>query len=191
MTWKAYAAVSGATVLAGWVVSAPPPSTVPSSMAPNTGTMGPSRPVGVASPPSEIERQAARLEARIRREKAYAQPGRDPFRFGAAGQRVRAGGDPAGDQVGLVPSIDTGEPVAVAASQPAPVVSLAGIAEDTIDEPGGSRIERTAVLSTPDGVLLVREGDDVLGLYRVVTIESGAVELERADGTTLRIGFKS
>ena len=186
MTWKAYAAVSGATVLAGWVVSAPPPSTVP-----NTGTMAPSRPVGVASPPSEIERQAARLEARIRREKAYAQPGRDPFRFGAAGQRVRTGRDPAGDQVGLVPPVDTGEPVAVAASQPAPVVSLAGIAEDEIDDPGGSRIERTAILSTPDGVLLVREGDDVLGLYRVVTIESGAVELERADGTTFRIGFKS
>ena len=70
-------------------------------------------------------------------------------------------------------------------------VSLAGIAEDEIDDPGGSRIERTAILSTPDGVLLVREGDDVLGLYRVVTIESGAVELERADGTTFRIGFKS
>ena len=114
-------------------------------------------------------------------------------RFDSAlpGSAYGRGGDPAGDQVGLVPSIDTGEPGAVAASQPAPVVSLAGIAEDKIDEPGGSRIERTAVLSTPDGVLLVREGDDVLGLYRVVTIESGAVELERADGTTLRIGFKS
>jgi len=153
--------------------------------------MAPNRPVGVASPPSEIEREAARLGARIRREKAYAQPGRDPFQFGAAEQRVPTADDPAGDRVGFAPPADTGEPVAVAASQPAPPVSLAGIAEDQIDDPGGSRIERTAVLSTPDGVLLVREGDDVLGLYRVITIESGAVELERADGTRLRIGFKS
>jgi hypothetical protein len=80
--------------------------------------------------------------------------------------------------------------VAVSASEPAPVVSLAGIAEDQIDDLSGQRVERTAVLSSPDGVLLVREGDDVLGLYRVVTIDSDAVELERHDGTTLRLGFR-
>ena len=185
MTWKAYAAVSGATVLAGWVVSAPPPSSVPDS-----GATAPSRPAqgmqGIATPPSEIEREAARLEARMRREQAYAQPRRDPFRFGAAGRSVGPAATLADGQVGTALA---GEPVAVSASQPAPLVSLAGIAEDQVDDPGGQRVERTAVLSSPDGVLLVREGDDVLGLYRVVTIESGAVELERGDGTTLRIGF--
>lgn len=189
MTWKAYAAVSGATVLAGWVVSAPPSSTVPPSMAPNTDAMAPSRPVGAAPGPSEIERQASRLGARLRREKAYVQPGRDPFRFGA-GQRAATTGDPVGEPVRPAAPVDRAEPAAVVVPQPASVVSLAGIAEDTVDAPGGPRIERTAVLSTPDGVLLVREGDDVLGLYRVVTIESGAVELASADGTMVRVGFK-
>ena len=181
MTWKAYAAVSGATVLAGWVVSAPPPSSVPGPG--TTASSPPAQPI--AAPPSEIERQAARLEARMRREKAFSEPRRDPFRFGAAGPRVRAAADPAG----ITLPADSGAPVTVAVSEPAPLVSLAGVAEDYIDDPSGQRVERTAVLSAPDGVLLVREGDDVLGLYRVVTIESGAIQLERADGTTLRLGF--
>jgi len=180
MTWKAYAAVSGATVLAGWAVSAPPPSNVA-----NSAGMAPSRPQGIAA--SEIEREAARLGASMRREKAYAQPLRDPFRFGASAQS----GGAAADTAGVAVPTDVGESMPAPASQPAPQVSLAGIAEDQIDDPGGPRVERTAVLSTPGGVLLVREGDDVLGLYRVVTIESGAVELERADGTTFRIAFES
>jgi len=185
MTWKAYAAVSGATVLAGWAVSAPPPST---TRDPGVTALG--SPVqGIATAPSsEIEREAARLEARMRREKAYSQPQRDPFRFGAAGQPVRAAADSAGDEGGSASLVDPDVPVAVSASEP--LVSLAGVAEDPIDDLSGQRVERTAVLSAPGGVLLVREGDDVLGLYRVVTIESGAVELERADGTALRISFK-
>jgi hypothetical protein len=186
MSWKAYAAVSGATVLAGWVVSAPSPSGIPAP-----GTTGPSRATQtMVTPSSDIEREAGRLEARMRRETAYAQPRRDPFRFGAAAERVTALADPVGEQAGTGPPGDTGAPVAVSASEPAPVVSLAGIAEDQIDDLSGQRVERTAVLSSPDGVLLVREGDDVLGLYRVVTIDSDAVELERHDGTTLRLGFR-
>jgi hypothetical protein len=61
---------------------------------------------------------------------------------------------------------------------------LSGIASD----PDGDRVVRTAVLSTPGGVLLVHEGDDVLGQYRVGTIGDDAVELMRvSDNSRLRL----
>ena len=67
-----------------------------------------------------------------------------------------------------------------------PAVSLSGIAEDRIEQ----RVERTAILSSPAGVLLVHEGDDVLGQYRVTKIESEAVEFVKlSDGGTLRLSF--
>ena len=173
MTWKAYATVSGATVLAGWLVSAPP------SNAPGAGALAPSQTTLLgAMPPPDIEREAARLEARVRREAAYAQPQRNPFRFGADRPRANPGievAEPASAAETLVPAVP-----------PPPPVSLAGIAEDQVEE----RVERTAILSSPSGVLLVHEGEDVLGQYRIAKIESEAVELVRhADGTTLRLGF--
>jgi hypothetical protein len=77
------------------------------------------------------------------------------------------------------------EPVAPVPLPPA--VSLSGIAEDQVD----GKTQRTAVLSSPQGVLLLREGDDVLGEYRVGSIDSDAVELVRnADGTRTRIALK-
>ena len=187
MTWKAYAAVSGATVLAGWVVSAPPPSSVaePGAATPHV------QPHAVAAAPSEIEQEAARLAARMRRETAYTQPERDLFRFGAARPREIAEAGTPGGQADMPSTAVEGPGGPVRDVQPAPFASLVGVAEDRTEDPDGrERVERTAVLSAPDDVLLVHEGDEVLGLYRVVRIESNAVELERADGTTLRLGFQ-
>ena len=66
----------------------------------------------------------------------------------------------------------------------APPVSVAGIAEEQID----GRVERTAILSSPLGVLLVREGEEILGYYRVTRIEGEAVEVVGlADGAPLRL----
>jgi hypothetical protein len=48
-------------------------------------------------------------------------------------------------------------------------------------------VERTAILSSPSGVLLVHEGDPVLGDYRVSRIEAEAVELVKTDGSILRL----
>jgi hypothetical protein len=60
------------------------------------------------------------------------------------------------------------------------------VAEDVV----GDRVERTAILSSPGGVLLVREGDDVAGQYRVSKIENEAVELVRlSDGSALRLSL--
>ena len=174
MTWKAYTAVSGATVLAGWLVSAPP------SNAPDTSAPARSQPTSrQATLPSDIEREAMRLQARVRREAEYAQPQRNLFRFGAA--------RPIAGRQADVPEAASPADTFVPAVPPPPPVSLSGIAEDQVD----LRVERTAILSSPVGVLLVKEGDQVLGQYRVSRIESEAVELVKlADGTTLRLGLK-
>jgi|SRR6185503_10862778 len=174
MSWKSYAAVSGATVLAGWLASAPP-SNVPDRAAP------------VVRPPaardgrsSDIEREAERLQARVQREVEYTQPQRNPFRFGAARPEVHGGGDLPNPAPAPAPP-----PVEVPIVAPPPV-TLAGIAEDQ----KGQQTERTAIISSPSGVLLVREGDPVLGEYRVGRIESEAVELVKNDGTTLRLTLR-
>ena len=178
MTWKAYATVSGATVLAGWFASAPP-SAFPDRGVPDSSAAVPSQTMpGRAAPSPDIEREAARLEARVRREAAYTQPQRNPFRFGAASPIASLPADGAeGASLAETPA---------PAVPPPPPVSLAGIAEDQVEQ----RVERTAILSSPGGILLVHEGEDVLGQYRVAKIESEAVELvSHADGTTLRLGF--
>ena len=177
MTWKAYTAVSGATVLAGWLASTPP------SSAPGAGRPVPSQaaPERAAAQP-DIEREAARLTARVRREATYAQPQRNLFRFGAARPMASRGADvPEAAPPAETPATP---PPSVA---PPPALSLSGIAEDPFDQ----RVDRTAILSSRDDVLLVREGDAVLGVYRVTKIESEAIELQRLiDGATLRLTLR-
>ena len=171
MTWKSYAAVSGATVLAGWLASSPPSNTT-------EGAAVRSRPAPRrrAAPDSDIEQQATRLQSRLHAVRAFAEPQRNPFRFAARTEASSNGAEP--------------EPVVEPPTSPvdltpaAPRVSVAGIAEEQIDD----RIERTAVLSSPMGVLLVREGEEVLGYYRVTHIDADAVELVGInDGTTTRL----
>ena len=73
MTWKSYAAASGATVLAGWLASSPPETVA------NGAAVVRSRPARAsvsAASASDIEEQASRLQARIRRETSYARPAR-------------------------------------------------------------------------------------------------------------------
>ena len=68
-------------------------------------------------------------------------------------------------------------------------MSLSGVATDMVD--GSPR--RAAVLSVPAGVMIVREGESVGGLYKVVSIGEESVELEAvADGShrTLRLSGK-
>jgi hypothetical protein len=172
MSWKSYVVVSGATVLAGWLASTPPAN------APDGAASGPAREPGAAGgiPASDIEREAERLQVRVQREITYAPPQRNPFRFGA-GRAAEGGGDMPGP-----PSAAPPPTAALAVVPPPPPVSLAGIAEDQ----KGDLIERTAILSSPSGVLLLREGDAVLD-YRVARIEREAVELVKTDGSTLRL----
>jgi len=173
MTWKSYAAASGATVLAGWLASTPPVAVVANRPAAPSRS---SRATG--SPSSDIVEQATRLQARIRRETAYVRPQRNPFQFQAA--------RPAAEAAAAIaePALSTDLPAPVI--NVAPAVTLAGVAED----PRQNGVERTAILSSPTGVLLVRVGDEVLGRYRVAAVEGGAIELlSLADGSTLRLSL--
>ena len=157
MTWKSYAAVSGATVLAGWFASTPPPN------APTHSTSGSaSRSRAATSVSSDIEQQAVRLQSRGRADRPFPESERNPFRFESRAASHREA------------VIEPRSPEATApAEAPRPMVSVSGIAEDQVD----GRTERTAILSSPAGILLVHEGEEVLGRYRVVRIESEAVEL--------------
>jgi hypothetical protein len=102
-------------------------------------------------------------------------PARDPFHFQSRVQRPPA----------FVP------PPAVAQDvppppPPLPVLTLSGIASDVVN--GTS--QRSAVVSLPGGVLIVREGEPVAGLYTVVAIGEDSIELAAtADGSrrTLRL----
>jgi hypothetical protein len=179
MTWKTYAAVSGATVLAGWLASAPP------SNAPAPGATASRRPQTAATRATaggDIEEQAARLQARLRQEPVYHEPSRNPFRFG---EREVPRAAPSSVPPREVAPLSI-EPIAPAPPPPPPV-KLSGIAEDR----NGDRVERTAVLSSPSGVLLVREGDTVLGQYRVSRIEANAVELtDTLGGAPVRLTIR-
>jgi hypothetical protein len=174
MHWKSYAAASGATVLAGWLASAPP-----AAVSENRAVSVPRARRAVATAPSsDIAEQAARLQARVRREMAYTRPQRNLFQFDAERPAVVASTAPEAVRV----------PVEAPARvlQPAVAITLAGLAEDAADQGGG----RTAILSSSAGVLLVRTGDDVLGQYRVGVIEAESVELVSvADGSTLRLSL--
>jgi hypothetical protein len=175
MTWKTYAAVSGATVIAGWLASSPPSNTSAPAAAPQPRRAAPAAAARDAE--ADIEQQAARLQGRSREQLEFRQPARNPFSFGAPA----AAPDP------VAPPEPEPVPVQDLTAVPLlPAVRLSGIAEDR----AGERVQRTAVLSSPSGVLLVREGDDVLGQYRVESIEADAVELSRTDdGSRLRLSL--
>jgi hypothetical protein len=175
MNWKATAAVSGATLLAGWLAAAPPSSTTTAALP--SASQSPQ----AAAAASDIGELAARLQAPTHREAGYGEPERNLFRFGQSVAVKSSASQPG-------PSAAPAPPVAILPqAPPPPPLSLAGVASD----PDGARTVRTAILSSPAGVLLVHEGDEVLGQYRVGTIGEDAVELTRlSDGTALRITLK-
>ena len=173
MTWKSYAAVSGATVLAGWLASSPPANTTRTA-----AVSSPAAPRRRDASVTDIQEQAARLQSRLRVPRAYAEPQRNPFRF--AEHVSAASNRPA------LPSIPETPVQTVDLAPPAPRIVVAGIAEEDVD----GRVERTAILSSPMGVLLVHEGEEILDYYRVNRIEAEAVELVRlTDGVPTRFTF--
>jgi hypothetical protein len=154
MNWKSSTLATGAALLAGYFV------TGPSSNLP--GSLMPAQPRDVRSvpaAPSDIEEQATKLQARLREEALYRQPARNLFRFAE-----RAPARPA-PRVEPPPAIDV--PVTPPAPLPLPI-RLVGVAID------GD--VRTAILSTPTGVILAKAGEDALG-FRVSGIADESVTL--------------
>jgi hypothetical protein len=173
MTWKLYAVVSAGAFVATYLMSSP--GTEVSAPAASASTRASRQSVAAET---EIEALADSLRVRLNTESVYPAPGRDPFRF-----QTRITQQPPA----FVP------PPAVVQSAPLPpplpVLSLSGVATDVVD--GTPR--RSAVISLPAGVLIVREGESVAGLYTVVAIGEDAIELEStADNTrrTLRLSAR-
>jgi len=165
MTWKLYAVVSAGAFVATYLMSSP--------------TKELARSAAPASPKSaqkalagaDIEQLAERLHVRLRAEESYRTPGRDLFRFQPK---------PVSKPVVSVPKPALVEAPAFVPAPVLPALTLSGIATDIVD--GMPR--RAAVLSAPAGVLIVREGESVAGLYNVLSIGEDSVELEAtADGS--------
>jgi hypothetical protein len=174
MTWKSTAVAGVATITATWLASYAPVgrAVVPSPTVPSVAR------TEIAA--AEIQREADRLHARVAQVSAYRDPARNPFRFGAPPAAPRASRPEPAVTIEDLPDQPAAEP-------PTLRLTLAGIAEDRV----GDEQVRTAIISTPSDVLLVKVGDQVGGQFTVTAIDPDAVELVRVDtGATVRLALK-
>jgi len=170
MTWKSTAVAGLATITATWLASYAPVGRAVRT-APATPTVEHTENAAAA-----IQREADRLHDRLTQVGAYRNPARNPFKFGshAPARTIAPRPEPA-------PVIDAA-PVSL---EPTPTLnlSLTGIAEDAV----GDAAVRTAIISTPSDVLLVKVGDQV-GPYRVQKISADGVELiDPATGASVKL----
>ena len=171
MTWKSTAVAGLATITATWLASyAPVGRSVP--FAPSTPTVEHTENAAAA-----IQREADRLHARLTQVGAYRDPARNPFKFGnhPPAQAVASRREP-------VVTMEN-EPVTTEPAEATLRISLTGIAEDVV----GDTTVRTAIISTPSDVLLVKVGDQA-GDYRVEKISPDGVELVNvATGASVKL----
>ena len=168
MDWKSTAVISGAGILATWFFSMPPTST------PGTRRCARRTAPQVITSKIDIEKEAARLQLHRVQEPHYTEPSRNPFRFTERREPARA-------TAGVV-----NVPPPMVLPPPPPRITLDGVAADTMD----AQSQRTAILNTDRGVVLAKEGDEVVG-YRVQKISADAVELVKIDdGSVLRLGLR-
>jgi hypothetical protein len=174
MNWKSTAVVSGITVLAGW-------------LAKDTGLY---RPIAGVAPPSsetprvaaavaDVQREANRLHLRLQQAGGYHLPQRNPFRF----HTPPAAPQPSAARPGLSEPLERSE----LPEPPTVRLILSGIAEDRV----GEQVVRTAVISTPTDVLLLKEGEQIGDQYKVDKIDAATIDLIRlSDGTSLRLSLR-
>jgi hypothetical protein len=174
MTWKLYAIVSAGAFAATYFVSSPK-----MELAQSKAAASPARSARQAAAETEIEALADSLHVQVHPEAVDRTPRRDPFRFQSRPQKPPAFVPP---PVKVVENVLAAAPVL-------PVVNLTGIARDVVD----GQPQRAAVMSLPAGVLIVREGESVAGLYKVIAIGDDSIDLEAtADGSrrTLRLSSR-
>ena len=169
MTWRLYALTSGGAVL----VTALATLVSPLERRSNPPVSEPQA-LDRAGAVVDLGAQADRLKARLAEVTAYRQPARDAFRFAPPPRRV----------------VEVPKPLAL--EDPPPVIApvrppygLSGMATTTVD----GVVQRTAILSSLQGVTLVKEGETLDTGYRVISITEESVTLESTDGTqtTLRL----
>jgi hypothetical protein len=119
--------------------------------------------------------EIARLHERLRPDATPRQPGRNLFAFTA-----RTAPMP-------MPRPALSEAVVQAPVAVPPPFKLIGVAEDA----GPEGPVRTAIVSAPGQMFLVREGDSIAERFRVVRISADVVELTDAiDGSALRLALR-
>jgi|SoiMethySBSTD1v2_1073268.scaffolds.fasta_scaffold02164_9 hypothetical protein len=166
MTWKAYAAVSGAGLLATYLFSTPP------AVAPERGSSPQNAARPAAAPTvADIQTEALRLQSRIEPEHDYQQPSRDPFRFNSRKPRTAA-----------TPPATAPPPPPLAPPEPPPI-RLSGIVSRT---EGG----RMAIFILPQGPVEAKEGDPVGFGYTVTRVTEDAVELTGPNGVLRRLQLR-
>ncbi len=159
MTWKLYALVSAGAFVATYLMSSPKPKQA-TTTASAAATAQSAR---QRAAETEIEELANSLRVHLKSDAVLGTPGRDPFRFQTRVQQTPA----------FVPPTASVPPPPL--PLPAlPMLSLSGIATDVVD----GTPQRTAVVSLPNGVMIVREGESVAGLYTVVAIGEDSIELQ-------------
>jgi hypothetical protein len=174
MTWKSTAVAGIATITATWLASYAPAGrpTGPQSSAATVA--------GTEQAALDIQREADRLHARIAQVTAYRDPNRNPFRFSARRAPARAP-RPA------PPTTIEEMPANLPPMEETLRVTLDGIAQDTV----GEELVRTAIVSTPDDVFVVKVGDAIAGQFTVARIDADAVELVRFDtGASVRLSLR-
>lgn len=168
---RAAAYIGGGVLLAAWLSSAateqdpqPDPATTPPA------TSG-SDPVAF-----DVQAQAARLRARLASAPVPQQPARNPFAFAVPDvPRLREPSDGRLVQAAAAPT--------VAALEPEPQLTLVGMAEN--QTPTGS-VRTAVIVDGADEVLLVTEGQEVAGRYRVTVIAADVVELQELSTGAVR-----
>lgn len=169
---RAAAYIGGGMLLAAWLSSAateqdpqPDPATPPQA------TSG-SDPVAF-----DVQAQAARLRARLASAPVPQQPARNPFAF-AVPEVPRLREPSYGRMVQAAAAAPT-----VGALEPEPQLTLVGMAEK--QTPTGS-VRTAVIVDGADEVLLVTEGQEVAGRYRVTVIAADAVELQEVSTGAVR-----
>jgi hypothetical protein len=167
MTWKLYAVVSAGAFVATYLMSSPK-----TELATRAAPAATKQSLRQRAAETEIEALANSLHVRLKSDAVLRAPGRDPFRF-----QVRVQKPPA-----FVPAPAVAQYPSLPPAPVLPVVSLSGIASDVVD---GQSV-RSAVVGLPAGVLIVREGESVAGLYKVVAIGEDSIELESTGDSSRR-----
>jgi hypothetical protein len=172
--WTATSAVVGGA-LATWLASAATSNheTAPAPVV---------RTAPIEARGAELAGEIARLHDRLRPRTLPQTPVRNPFSFRSAASRPA----PVAAAAAPVPSLFF--PVPSAASRPESGLKLSGFAEDP--GPDGA-IVRTAIISSPTQLYLVKEGETVAARYRVTKLSADAVELADVNsGASLRLVLK-
>jgi hypothetical protein len=170
VNWKAAATVAtGATALAGWLVSPSQPAT--HRAAPSSAS---TRPLDTSS----VAEQARRLANRIRPAVAYDQPQRNPFRYQPVAPPPRR--------------LTATAPAAASATVPAAPVApapfpfrLSGTARDGTSE---APVWTAILAGGTSGLVLAGVGETVGGVYKIESVTDTTADLvDVRDGRTTRL----